>query len=248
MHTLFCFTMTFVILVHDWLIHGVWRGIHQSWARIIKDIMNSEKCYIINLIYKYNLLFKTLFENFKFSKIVFWYFLYAISWINPYWNNSQDKFSFWWTLTSYHLNRMLFSILYSWSLQQSTNVSIGTGVMIFQRFYKSYLNVGVLADKLIPYTIHLYWLLNNNSGSGKHELYHIQIVLIKPLFDKIVSTIYKIIQTISFMSLKEKRPSITFLIHIRIIYISKVHFIIFLACNNNMKWKKVLTKWFCSYL
>ena len=34
--TLSVFTMTFAILVHDWLILEVWGGINQSLARIIK--------------------------------------------------------------------------------------------------------------------------------------------------------------------------------------------------------------------
>ena len=42
--------MTFVKLVHDWLIRVVWVGINQSRARIVQDIMNSDKCYIIYLL------------------------------------------------------------------------------------------------------------------------------------------------------------------------------------------------------
>ena len=36
--------------MRDWLICGVWGGINQSQARIIKDIINSENCYIIYLL------------------------------------------------------------------------------------------------------------------------------------------------------------------------------------------------------
>ena len=39
--------MTFAYLVHDWLIRGVF---NQSQTRFIKDIINSEKCYIIYLL------------------------------------------------------------------------------------------------------------------------------------------------------------------------------------------------------
>ena len=94
---------------------------------------------------------------------------------------------------------MLFSILYSWSLQHRTNESIG--IMILQRFYKSYFNVGVLETWNLFLTLSIYidyWITIVEVGSMK--LYHIEIVLIKPLFDKIVSIIYRIIQTISFMS------------------------------------------------
>ena len=42
--------MTLVILVRDWLISGVWGGFNQSQARIVKDIMNSEKYYVIYLL------------------------------------------------------------------------------------------------------------------------------------------------------------------------------------------------------
>ena len=42
--------MTFAYLVHDLLIHGVWGVINESRARIVKDIMNSEKCYVIYLL------------------------------------------------------------------------------------------------------------------------------------------------------------------------------------------------------
>ena len=43
--------MTFVMQVHDWLIYAVWVGINQSRTRIIKDIINSEKFYVIYLIH-----------------------------------------------------------------------------------------------------------------------------------------------------------------------------------------------------
>ena len=36
--------------MRDWLIHGVWGGINQSQARMVKDIMNSENFYIIYLL------------------------------------------------------------------------------------------------------------------------------------------------------------------------------------------------------
>ena len=36
--------------MHDWLIWGVWGEINQSCARIVKDIMNTEKCYVIYLL------------------------------------------------------------------------------------------------------------------------------------------------------------------------------------------------------
>ena len=39
-----------MIQVRDWLIRGVWWGINQSRARIVKDILNSENCYIIYLL------------------------------------------------------------------------------------------------------------------------------------------------------------------------------------------------------
>ena len=42
--------MTFAIQVHDWLIRGVRGRINQSRARIVKDIINSENCYIIYLL------------------------------------------------------------------------------------------------------------------------------------------------------------------------------------------------------
>ena len=43
--------MTFAFLVRDWLIRGVWEGINQSQARFVKDIMNSEKCYVIYILH-----------------------------------------------------------------------------------------------------------------------------------------------------------------------------------------------------
>ena len=44
--------MTFAIQVRDWLIPGLWGGgINQSQARIVKDIMNSENCYVIYLLH-----------------------------------------------------------------------------------------------------------------------------------------------------------------------------------------------------
>ena len=42
--------MTFAYLMRDWLICGVLGGINQSRARFVKDIMNSEKCYVIYLL------------------------------------------------------------------------------------------------------------------------------------------------------------------------------------------------------
>ena len=42
--------MTFAYLVRDWLIRGVLGGINQSGARFVKDIMNSENCYVIYLL------------------------------------------------------------------------------------------------------------------------------------------------------------------------------------------------------
>ena len=45
------FTITFAIQVHDWLIFVVWVGINQSRTRIVKDIINSENCYVIYLLY-----------------------------------------------------------------------------------------------------------------------------------------------------------------------------------------------------
>ena len=49
--TLFCSQWPFAILICDWLICGVWRGINQSRAKIVKDIINSEKCYVIYLLH-----------------------------------------------------------------------------------------------------------------------------------------------------------------------------------------------------
>ena len=40
-----------MIQVHDWLTLGVSGGINQSQARIIKDVLNSEKLYIIHLLH-----------------------------------------------------------------------------------------------------------------------------------------------------------------------------------------------------
>ena len=42
--------MTFAIQMRDWLICVVWVGINQSRTRILKDIINSENCYIIYLL------------------------------------------------------------------------------------------------------------------------------------------------------------------------------------------------------
>ena len=42
--------MTFVYLVRDWLIRGVWGGINQSRARFVNDIINSEKFSVIYLL------------------------------------------------------------------------------------------------------------------------------------------------------------------------------------------------------
>ena len=42
--------MTFAIQVHDWLIGVVRVGINQSQTRIVKDIINSENCYVIYLL------------------------------------------------------------------------------------------------------------------------------------------------------------------------------------------------------
>ena len=42
--------MTFAIQVHDWLIRLVWVGINQSRTRIVKNIINSENCYVIYLL------------------------------------------------------------------------------------------------------------------------------------------------------------------------------------------------------
>ena len=48
--TISVFTMTFPIQVRDWLIRVVWVGINQSRTRIVKDIINSENCYVIYLL------------------------------------------------------------------------------------------------------------------------------------------------------------------------------------------------------
>jgi hypothetical protein len=42
--------MTFAYLVRNWLNRGMWGVINQSRAKFEKDIMNSEKCYIIFLL------------------------------------------------------------------------------------------------------------------------------------------------------------------------------------------------------
>ena len=43
--------MYFVIQVRDWLICVVWVGINQSRTRMLKNIINSENCYVIYLLY-----------------------------------------------------------------------------------------------------------------------------------------------------------------------------------------------------
>ena len=43
--------MNFAIQVHDWFVRVVWVGINQSQARIVKDIINSENCYVIYLLH-----------------------------------------------------------------------------------------------------------------------------------------------------------------------------------------------------
>ena len=42
--------MTFAIQVRDWLIRVVRVGINQSRIRIVKNIINSENCYVIYLL------------------------------------------------------------------------------------------------------------------------------------------------------------------------------------------------------
>ena len=42
--------MTFAIQVHDWLICVVFVGINQLQTRIVKDIINSENCFLLRII------------------------------------------------------------------------------------------------------------------------------------------------------------------------------------------------------
>ena len=42
--------MYFAIQVRDWLIYVVWVGINQSRTRIVKNIINSESCYVNYLL------------------------------------------------------------------------------------------------------------------------------------------------------------------------------------------------------
>ena len=42
--------MSFTIQVRHWSIRVVWLGINQSRTRILKDILNSENCYVIYLL------------------------------------------------------------------------------------------------------------------------------------------------------------------------------------------------------
>ena len=43
--------MIFAYLMRDSLICGVWGRINESQARFVKDIMNSENCYVIYLLH-----------------------------------------------------------------------------------------------------------------------------------------------------------------------------------------------------
>ena len=66
--------MNFAIQVHDWFVRVVWVGINQSQARIVKDIINSENCYVIYLLHIIDILNYFTLKHCKHKKHIQIYF------------------------------------------------------------------------------------------------------------------------------------------------------------------------------
>ena len=112
--------MTFAIQVRDWLIRVVWVGINQSRTRIVKNIINSENCYVIYLLRIIDIQIYFVVENIEKMYLLFLLFYsceYFIFRINPSYYSHKILYIFSHTKISlFHISfgsvKFLYKIVY----------------------------------------------------------------------------------------------------------------------------------------